>query len=134
MMSRELGWLLLALAFFILLLAMQPAPGRDFGQWSQTNPGLRDWIKGLRDKEGQSCCSDADGQEVEGWSFQRPADLPTNIHPQHLGYWVKVQGQWLPVPPKALLEIPNRLGFARVWIVFEGGNPIVRCFIAGAGG
>lgn len=127
-----IGWTVLAAAFAYLYLAMQ-APGRDFGQWSQTNPGLRDWIKGLRDRDGVSCCSDADGQEVEGWSFQRP-DVPAWLHPQHRGYWVKVLGQWLPIPPKALLEVPNRLGYARVWLVYEGGNPIVRCFIAGAGG
>lgn len=108
-------------ALLSLALAL-PALARDDGRWQSADPSLRDWVRGLTDRYGVSCCDEADSEEVEGWTFGPK------------GYKVKVLGQWLDVPLSAQLDIPNRLGFARVWLRYEGGTPFVRCFLAGAGG
>jgi hypothetical protein len=50
------------------------------------------------------------------------------------GYRVKVDGEWLEVPPKARIEGPNRFGYARAWLYRENGKPKVCCFIPDAGG
>lgn len=111
-----------ALVVLGLLLLCCVALARDSGQWSQADPSIRDWVRGLKDNLGVSCCDEADAEEVEGWTFG--AD----------GYKVKVKGEWLDVPKSAQLDIPNKLGFARVWLMHVNGKLSVRCFIAGAGG
>jgi hypothetical protein len=99
------------------------AQARDLeGRYAQSDPRIKGWIEGLTDKNGTSCCDTADGHEVEGWDMG-PA-----------GYRVKVQGRWLEVPPEALIEGPNLLGYARAWLRYQNGEPRVRCFIGGAGG
>lgn len=103
-----LGWL------------MASALARDDGRYAQSP--LKDWVKSLRDKNHVPCCDEADGEEVEGWSTDGGV------------YRVKVKGQWLEVPDSALLDIPNRLGYARAWIFHQDGQVRVRCFLPGAGG
>ncbi len=110
----------LALVLLIGGPLIVPAIARDDGRYAQSP--LKDWMRGLKDKLGMSCCDEADGEEVEGWAFGPD------------GYRVKVKGQWLDVPPSALLTIPNLLGFARAWLYWENGKPKIRCFIPGAGG
>jgi hypothetical protein len=114
--------ILIAIAVIILvLLFFYPfAHARDDGRYAQSP--LKDWVKSLRDKNHVPCCDESDGEDVEGWSTDGGI------------YRVKVKGEWLPVPNSALLDIPNRLGFARAWIYFIDGKPIVRCFLPGAGG
>lgn len=97
-----------------------PAHARDDGRYAQSP--LKDWVKSLRDKNHVPCCDEADGEEVEGWSTDGGV------------YRVKVKGEWLDVPDSALLDIPNRLGFARAWIFYQDGQARVRCFLPGAGG
>ncbi|MCC6172081.1 MAG: hypothetical protein IT481_08635 [Gammaproteobacteria bacterium] len=117
---------MLRFAFATIVLALAalalPALARDDGRWAQADPSIREWIRGLHDKQGVNCCDDADGEEVEGWAFG----------PE--GYRVKVKGEWLDVPPAAVIDGPNRLGYARAWLYHENGHPKVRCFLAGAGG
>lgn len=94
----------------------------DSERWANSDPKIREWIKGLKNKLGENCCDTADGEEVEGWTFGPD------------GYRVKVKGEWLDVPPVALLEGPNKLGYARAWLFYRDGKPVVRCFLPGAGG
>lgn len=109
------------LVVLTLALLIVPAIGRDLdGRWAQSP--LRDWMRSLKDKMGVACCDDADGEDVDGWDIRDGS------------YWVRVKGQWLIVPPRAMLDVPNRLGYPRVWIYYEQGQPKVRCFLAGAGG
>jgi len=54
-------------------------------------------------------------------------------------YRVKIDGEWYDVPSEAVLDAPNRFGFAVVWYYrswLNGTKPSVsiRCFIPGAGG
>jgi hypothetical protein len=114
-----------------LLLAFAPvaeAPARDHGQYRDTDPGLRKWIEGLKDKTGRGCCDTADGYPAEyEW------DMAGNR------YRVRIEGEWYVVPPEAVIEEPNRLGYATVWywITWElDGKEYfhIRCFLPGPGG
>ncbi len=112
----------LAVVLALVLLIGGPLFARDDGRYAQGDPKIKRWIERLTDKNGASCCDTADGHEVEGWAFGAE------------GYRVKVQGQWLDVPERALITGPNLLGYARAWLYWENGQPRVRCFIPGAGG
>jgi hypothetical protein len=101
---------------------------RDYGQYSDIDPATKHWVKGLTDKKGKSCCETADGH---------PAEYEWDVSSH--GYRVLIEGQWYPVPPEALIEEPNRLGYATVWYWWEwefDGRKIhhIRCFLPGAGG
>ena len=50
-------------------------------------------------------------------------------------YRVRLDSQWIEVPPDALVTAPNKFGLAVVWPYkdYEGRTQI-RCFIPGAGG
>ena len=50
-------------------------------------------------------------------------------------YRVRLDGQWIEVPPDALVTVPNKFGLAVVWLYkdYEGRTQI-RCFIPGAAG
>lgn len=105
----------------VLVFAAWQVFARDLdGRYAQSP--LKDWIKSLKDKNGVSCCDDADGEDVDGW----------DIVDGH--YWVRVKGQWLIVLPHAKLDVPNRLGYPRAWIYHEQGQAKIRCFLPGAGG
>lgn len=112
------------------LLAVAPASismARDYGQYSDIDPATKNWVRGLKDKKGESCCESADGH---------PAEYEWDVGSR--GYRVRIEGQWYPVPQEALIEEPNRLGYATVWYWWEwdGGRKIhhIRCFLPGAGG
>jgi hypothetical protein len=80
---------------------------------------LNDWVRSLRSPAGTWCCDEADGIDPV---WETTGD----------GYRVQYQGEWLPVPPAALITEPNRLGVARAWIGFSADTkPYVRCFLPG---
>jgi hypothetical protein len=96
---------------------------RNQGQHAQVSPEIRDWVRGLKDKRGVGCCDTADGHPTEvEWDTER----------EH--YRVRIDGTWHVVPPEAVIDGPNKLGYAVVWYWHENGRPKIRCFIAGAGG
>jgi hypothetical protein len=100
---------------------------RDYGQYSDIDPATKKWVESLKDKKGQSCCETADGH---------PAEYEWDVDTR--GYRVLIEGQWYDVPADAVIEEPNRLGYATVWYWWEwdGGRKIhrIRCFLPGAGG
>jgi hypothetical protein len=114
-----------------VVLGLTPASisvARDNGQYSDVDPATRNWVKNLKDRKGQSCCDTADGY---------PAEHEWDAGSR--GYKVLIEGQWYPVPSDALIEEPNRLGYATVWYWWEwefDGRKIhhIRCFLPGAGG
>jgi len=88
------------------------------------NSPLNQWFDSLASRRGP-CCSVADGQSVED------VDWDTNDGK----YRVRLDGQWIEVPPDALVTVPNKFGLAVVWPYkdYESRTQI-RCFIPGAGG
>ncbi|MGB8091948.1 MAG: hypothetical protein WCF62_14825 [Pseudolabrys sp.] len=88
------------------------------------NSPLKRWFDSLASRRG-FCCSFADGQSVE------VVDWDTKDGK----YRVRLDSQWIEVPPDALVTAPNKFGLAVVWPYkdYEGRTQI-RCFIPGAGG
>jgi hypothetical protein len=115
---------ILVFVAWMAMLSGWAALARDNGQWAQSQH--RDWVESLRDHNGISCCNTADGYDVQ-WDTQGDK------------YRVFIDGTWYVVPPEAVLDdIPNRLGVARVWYVWEYDThgtktPKIRCFLPGSG-
>src|ERR1041385_65046 len=109
----------LALALF---LSASPALARDpDGRYA--NSPLQQWFNSLRNKNSIPCCDTADGMRLE--------DVDWDTADGH--YRVRIDGQWIDVPPEALIEQPNKFGPAVVWPYKDGGRTAIRCFIPGAG-
>jgi hypothetical protein len=110
-------------AAFSLLLSLRVALTRDLdGKYA--NSPLKQWFDSLASRRGL-CCSVADGQSV--------ADVDWDT--KNGNYRVRLDGQWIEVPPDALVTVSNKFGLAVVWPYkdYEGRTQI-RCFIPGAGG
>src|SRR5215469_15543131 len=106
-----------------------PAGAADHGQLGPTSPDVKAWASTLENKLKEGCCSSADGWKPEEVEY----DMKGNK------YRVKIDGEWYEVPPDAVVDVPNRFGFAVVWYYrswLNGTKPSVsiRCFIPGAGG
>jgi hypothetical protein len=116
-------------AFLLLTVSAAPeAPARDRGQYRGVDPTLRQWVEGLKDKGGQGCCDDADGY---------PTEYEWDIAGKR--YKVRIDGEWYVVPDEAVIDGPNRLGYATVWYwaqwEIDGSLiPHIRCFLPGPGG
>lgn len=89
---------------------------------------IKSWIDGLANQNGGNCCSDADGV--------RPQAVDWDIGKNR--YRVRVGGQWIDVPDDAVIQGPNYLGHAVVWIYEEPipedpyvDSPYIRCFLPG---
>ncbi len=88
------------------------------------NSPLKQWFDSLASRKG-SCCSFADGVSI--------ADVDWDTKGGN--YRVRLDGQWIEVPPEALVTVPNKFGPAVVWPYKDfKGNTLIRCFIPGAGG
>jgi len=106
-----------------------PAGAADHGQLGPTSPDVKAWASTLENKLKEGCCSSADGWKPEEVEY----DMKGNK------YRVKIDGEWYEVPPDAIVNVPNRFGFAVVWYYRSWVNGIkpsvsIRCFIPGAGG
>lgn len=115
----------LMIAFLLLLIALllllPLAHAKDDGRYE--NSPLKDWVRGLKDKNGNGCCDTADGF---------PAEVEWDTEREH--YRVRIDGAWYVVPDTAVLDQPNKLGYPMVWYWRQNGVPQIRCFIPGAGG
>ena len=106
----------------VLCLLASPALARDDGRYAQSP--LKGWFEGLKDKNGAGCCSTSDGLRLE--------DVDWEVREGH--YRVRIEGEWVEVPPDALIESANLAGPAIVWPFKSAtGKTHVRCFIPGAG-
>lgn len=117
------------LAAIAVLAALSPAMGHDWHALGIADGSAdQNWLKGLKNKSGGSCCNGDDGS---------PAEVEWDVHTDT--YRVKIEGEWWPVPPAVVLETPNRMGYAMVWWYAStgiGGKfvPIIRCFLRGVQG
>ena len=88
------------------------------------NSPLKRWFDSLGSRRGL-CCSAADGQSVEDVDWDTKDGK----------YRVRLDSQWIEVPPDALVTAPNKFGLAVVWPYKDSeGRTQIRCFIPGAGG
>jgi len=71
------------------------------------DPGMTEWMKTLKSKDGGLCCSGHDGVVLS-----EPNWKSENGH-----YSVRLDGRWINVPDNAVVEQPNRFGPALVWPV-----------------
>jgi len=110
---------LLALSLIFLI--------RDYGQYAQNSPELKEWFNGLTSKQGNNCCSMADGRRIDDadWDIDDKGN-----------YKVQIDGTWYEVPDNAVVRSRNRVGYAVVWpamMTDQTGKQItyIRCFMAG---
>ncbi len=98
-----------------------PAVAHDKGQFGDVPAPVREWFHSVKSSKGIACCDIADGHRTE---FDMRKDL----------YWVPVNGNWVPVPPDAVLKgTANPVGDAVVWYSVYSGQVIIRCFVPGGG-
>lgn len=98
-----------------------PALAHDNGQFSNVSPSVRAWFKGVKSQHGVPCCDIADGHRTD-------YDMRKNQ------YWVPINGDWMPVPPDAVLnDAGNPVGDAVVWYSIYGDHVVIRCFVPGNG-
>lgn len=112
----------------LLVMVVAEARARDYGQYRDVDPAVREWIEGLKDKKGQGCCETADGH---------PAEYEWDIADNR--YRVLIEGEWYVVPVEAVIDGPNKLGYATVWYWSSwelDGKKIhhIRCFLPGPNG
>ena len=101
-----------------LIACLLIIPVRDDGRYAQS-PN-KAWMDGLKNRHGQPCCSDADGILDPEWESGGGK------------YRVKLDGNWIAVPPEAVITEPNRIGRAMVWPLNGYSGTTIRCFIPGA--
>lgn len=106
-----------ALIACTLALFATTAFARDDGRYAQSP--LKEWMKSLKDKAGHSCCDEGDAAEVEMWDIEDGK------------YRVRIAGVWIDVPPGAVLNVPNLLGYAKAWTYYVNGKTVIRCFLVG---
>jgi hypothetical protein len=100
---------------------------RDDGRFA--GQPLRSWFNNLSSGKGL-CCSFADGQSIADvdWDTAAVAGADGNAV---VRYRVRIDGQWVTVPPEALVNEPNRYGPAVVWPYNDvtTGKIQIRCFM-----
>ncbi|QPF87044.1 hypothetical protein IC762_12400 [Bradyrhizobium genosp. L] len=87
-------------------------------------PELNNWFMGLRaGGSGAPCCDGSDATSLE--------DPDWDMKDGH--YRVRLDGEWIDVPPEAVVTVPNRYGSALVW-PYSGYQKGIRCFMPGTMG
>jgi hypothetical protein len=137
----------LAVRLFFVVATLGPpaspfALARDDGRYA--NSPLKLWFDQLASGKGL-CCSFADGVRIDdvdwdapcervGGSRPSPGDSRREPTEQVCRYRVRLDGQWIDVPPDAVVTEPNRFGPAVVWPYQDAdGVTQIRCFLPGAG-
>jgi hypothetical protein len=125
------GAAILGAAFMVLTSV---AAARDDGRYQNVDPTLKAWVKSLTDKKGNGCCDTADGYPAEVEWDNDTGHYRVRIAPRN-----DLKAEWYEVPEEAIIEKPNRLGYAMVWwypSFLADGRLVakIRCFIPGAGG
>ncbi len=91
-------------------------------------PDLNHWAAGLRSANGMTMCCDGDDAEPikdVDWDATKEGR-----------YRVRIEGEWVDVPPNAVVPGPNKYGTTLVWgyrSLSGDHNFIVRCFMPGGG-
>lgn len=108
--------------WLFLFLIITIASARDYGQYADSPPEIRNWFRGLTDQYKNNCCDTSDGTRLEApdWKFDGE------------NYKVRLDGKWIDVPPGAVVTENNRVGYSIVWRIFNlDGTVKIRCFLPG---
>lgn len=119
MLEQARFWIGLALAVAFVVALVDSASSRDL-EGKYANSPNSEWVKSRHNKQGTSCCEVADGHRLDDVDWKSDGDT----------YSVRIEGQWVKIPPDHVLTEPNVIGPAMVWI----WNGVPLCFIPGAGG
>jgi hypothetical protein len=71
--------------------------------------GVREAFEHMKAPNGRICCSYADGHR-------------TDYDIRQGRYWVPIDGEWYPVPKRAVVRAENPIGEAIVWYLPQIGN------------
>jgi len=108
---RRKDFILPAIILFFFLAFM----ARSYGQDPMP---LREWFNSLKSPAGQVCCVDFDGLQLYDQEWRTSGNK----------YQALVKGKWIDIPADTVVEGPNRLGRAHLWLRLDGS---VRCFMPG---
>ncbi len=98
-------------------LSASAALAFDDGQYQNVPADIRAWFKGVTASNGVPCCDISDGHRTE-YDVREGA------------YWVPIEGQWMAVPPHAIIrDRGNPVGEAVVWYVHHRGGIVISCFV-----
>jgi len=119
------------------------ALARDDGRYADAP--LKSWFDRLASGKGL-CCSFADGAKVADVDWDTVCEwfetggsppLPDGSRreqTENCRYRVRLHGEWIDVPPSAVVEEPNRFCPAVVWPYLDTDGAVkIRCFLPGAG-
>ena len=126
---RAVMFLILPAVLLGVTVIVGPAWATDHGQLGPISPDIKQWAGTLENKLKIGCCATADGWKPEAVEYDMAADH----------YRVRIDGEWYDVPADAVLDGPNKFGFAVVWyyrtyLNSEKSLINIRCFLPGAGG
>jgi hypothetical protein len=102
-----------------VLLSASVVMARDDGRYA--NSPLKPWFDSLASGRGL-CCSNADGVAL--------SDPDWDSKDGH--YRVRLDGEWIDVPPDAVITQPNRAGRTMVWPLEGAMGKSIRCFLPGS--
>jgi len=116
------GWVIFILACILALVFLVSSLIGQAQAHDQNKPELDSWYRSLQSGKGPCCggpSEDATHLDELQWRSKRD------------GYEVFIEGEWIEVPPQAIVPVPNKDGRALVWLYHFDGKPVVRCFMPG---
>jgi hypothetical protein len=91
------------------------------------HPELDSWFMGLSSGKGP-CCDTSEALRLDDPDWENDSGH----------YKVRIEGEWVDVPPDAVVSGPNKAGHALVWPfkvgAWGGGGWTIRCFMPGVEG
>ena len=106
-----------------LFVASTTTLARDYGQYEDVSPAIREWFRGLRSPQGIFCCDEADCRRTEAhlsdnhWQARAP------------------DGKWIDIPPdRVITDRFNPVGepiLCATWALSSGSWNVL-CFVPGA--
>jgi len=123
-------------SFLIAVFLATGVFARDNGQWENTDPGVREWYRGLMrpDVPEGSCCGEADAywaDEIHVRDGKTYATITDDRPDAPLGRPHREIGTQIEVPPEKLKwDRSNPTGHT---IIFLSSAGFVWCFVQGSG-
>jgi hypothetical protein len=116
------GWIIFIMSCVVALVFLITALLGTAHAHDQNKPELDSWYRSLQSGKGPCCGGPSEDATHLGEMQWRTKGE---------GYEVYIEGEWIDVPPQAIVPVPNRDGRALVWLYHFDGKPVVRCFLPG---